>query len=735
METRNPAPIVISLFAALAVMYPVLGVRAPESNPRIPQKTFRGTSQTPSEEPAQQSFPTARDLVGWFLFSRADQQATATDKAVGGAYSIEFLVATVPDPIDSRLPHFFDSFAESIGSAAEAAGYNLDRFALPWMEEGDKDQKSPPLWSQTLYESVPGLILFRNPQEQRLLLVFLVGETPTTGIHKQAMFSALDQMAQFYPWDPRHAQLPPQFPQVKSWGSPDILRVMGPAFSGSAVSLRFVLDNWLESRKNITNLRFQIISGTATAIDASWLSHVGHDQATFQATVPPDDETLQEVACYIQQLGYPRIAILTEGNTAYGQNLAHDIAEGGKGGSQPQMICRDPRGVPQILDLPFPLHISNLREASAQMTDRQEQKGSGAGGGKPAFAPLAQERTPKPREALPAFSELTGQSAELTLSNLLSTIARERYSYVGIVATDVRDATFLVREVRQHCPATVLFAFNSDLLYAYPDVNDVTRGMLVFTPYPLFNLEQLWTYPYRGGETRLQFSSQPAEGVYNATLALLHRDDLMVDYGGPLPTPTTPQPGMHKPSFWVTAIGNGETLPVSLLRWDDRNGYMYSPQREEVGKPTVGRGIYGEFSVVVVIVLSLLLCAFSLLIISQYRRIDKKKGVDWISALLGDPVSPAYWSEGRLFLVCCCASLLTFYVLVGVDFCLPLIASRELGGGVQTTLKVAISFLRVGTSTPRNQASMCRAAFLPWPIATVTVRSDGTMSPPAKMPG
>jgi hypothetical protein len=30
---------------------------------------------------------------------------------------------------------------------------------------------------------------------------------------------------------------------------------------------------------------------------------------------------------------------------------------------------------------------------------------------------------------------------------------------------------------------------------------------------------------------------------------------------------------------------------------------------------------------------------------------------------------------------------------------------------------------------------MWRAAFLPWPTPTVTVRSDGTMSPPAKMPG
>ena len=30
---------------------------------------------------------------------------------------------------------------------------------------------------------------------------------------------------------------------------------------------------------------------------------------------------------------------------------------------------------------------------------------------------------------------------------------------------------------------------------------------------------------------------------------------------------------------------------------------------------------------------------------------------------------------------------------------------------------------------------MLRAAFLPWPMATVTVRSAGTMSPPAKTPG
>ena len=110
----------------------------------------------------------------------------------------------------------------------------------------------------------------------------------------------------------------------------------------------------------------------------------------------------------------------------------------------------------------------------------------------------------------------------------------------------------------------------------------------------------------------------------------------------------------------------------------------------------MGRGLYNEDAVVVVIVLSLLLSAFSVLMISQYQPSAQKRSSDRISALLGDTASPAYWSEGRLFLLCCCASLLTFYIVVMVDFCLPFIAGRELGRSVQVqtslTPKVAIVF-------------------------------------------
>ena len=42
---------------------------------------------------------------------------------------------TIPDPLDSRLPHLFDRSLATIQRAAELDGYVLDRFDLPWIEE------------------------------------------------------------------------------------------------------------------------------------------------------------------------------------------------------------------------------------------------------------------------------------------------------------------------------------------------------------------------------------------------------------------------------------------------------------------------------------------------------------------------------------------------------------------------------------------------------------------------
>jgi len=130
MNYRGFASIVITLFAALAVFYPMTA-GIPSSGKRPAPVT---ASKTDEESPsaAAAAFPTAEALVSEFLFTEKGEKGAPADQLSGKNYTIDFLVATAPDPATSRLPHFFDSFVESLQRAAQAAGYTLDRFAFPW---------------------------------------------------------------------------------------------------------------------------------------------------------------------------------------------------------------------------------------------------------------------------------------------------------------------------------------------------------------------------------------------------------------------------------------------------------------------------------------------------------------------------------------------------------------------------------------------------------------------------
>jgi hypothetical protein len=172
---------------------------------------------------------------------------------------LKIVVATVPDPIAPPLRQQFDDSIVAIQRAAEAAGFILDRLDLPWptpnaarpadelanefeirlKEESSsssetpgsaalsarKRAEAPPRASKgrngtakvlpryfiatrgdavgaNRFESDPGLMLFRSTSETKpeLLVVFLVGEVPTSGIHPKAMRSALDQTSWLCDW-------------------------------------------------------------------------------------------------------------------------------------------------------------------------------------------------------------------------------------------------------------------------------------------------------------------------------------------------------------------------------------------------------------------------------------------------------------------------------------------------------------------------------------------------------
>lgn len=710
MDRSNTPTLLIPLLALLAIAFPfAVNLRppaAPGGNTHPPSQV---SLQRSNKEPETRLQPhSAAKLIEDFLHAPADQ-GRWQDGDPRANYTLNFMIAIVADPIDSRLTRTFDSSISSIQRAFEASGYVLDRFDLAWSEpagskagaspDNDGASKDKPETADSRsqhsqlsqsaenprYRRQPSLLLFRDPPDPsrnrakgKLSMVFLVGETPTSGLRKAAMRGALDQLADFWGWVPGSNKLPDELYKLAQNNRSRTVKIMGPTFSGSAVSLEFALRDWLAQLPGRvrTRVKFRIVSGTATAIHPEEFYTIGAGGLkTFRAVVPPDDAVMPKIFNYISSLGYglgyKRIVMLTEGSTAYGQVSTR--------GYKPS----------RVLNLPFPLHISQLRTASEKQRQSLQNSASGVINNPAPSVPLNTGEASQPKETPPSFSSLEAPSSDLVLSRLLSTISHEGYHAVGILNTDVRDTIFLARQIHQHCPGTFVFTVNSDLLYSHPDVGVAARGMLVFTPYPLFNPNQVWTPPFLGGNSRLQFSSQDAECVYNATLALLCRKDLILDYGEPF----QPQgsEGTAKPALWVTVVGRNGPLPVTVLQWEGNKDEHYSliVDRHDQEQLTIDqKGIYTSGSVLGIVLLSGVLIGFSLLVIRRYhspRNQEEERQSGLYSSLLGGAATPEYRRQACLFLLVSMISLLSFYLVVISAYSLPAIASWSLGTLPPTT--------------------------------------------------
>ena len=775
MESPDWSSRMLPVLGALAVIFPLsLVIRPPsptggasetgrQAAPKGRVSAGRAPKSNSSQKTASKSdweHNNAARMVAEFLCPKLHgNDSLKCDMPPGGTYAIDFIIATVPDPVDSSLPYIFDWYVDAIQKAIVAGGYLPDRFDLPWLDgKGENDQaggtsegggsrdvtlqlngprieiKENGGQKYPRFETEPGLVLFRKTEvvpgtlkiKHKLLLLFLVGETPTAGIHKAALASALDQMTQFYPWKNGQDQRPPYFPTPelpKGSGSYRV-KLMGPSFSGSAESLDLTLTSWFESVGHPRNVRISIISGAATAIlppgryfkeDYFRIDEDGQEQG-FRATMAPTVAARERFfSDYVRDRDpHAKIALLVEATTAFGRakpNCSPEGKEGtigapsseGKsngspGTSPPGDGCKD------VLQLSFPLHISQLRSA-AEKARRAKEEATPELNSRPQLLPLPLEESGARKDSIPPVPEdvLDVPAQELIMRSLLSTISQEGIRYVGIQATDILDTIFLAREVREHCPGAVLFSFDSNLVYLHPEANPSTEGMLVITSYPLFGLDQLWSYPFKGEKSVLQFPRQSVEGVYNATLALLGREDKMLEYGRPFEdvTPDPDHPESEEPALWVTAVGRNGLWPLKLL--DERKdpkaeqnwqNYVFrihgSHTRAEA--VTMTRGIYPDVAVVPMICLSLLFMLPAGAIVWQYAWVPgrKKRGFNarlasratWLSKLFGDTVLPKHRSESRLFLLACCASLLIFYLVASAAFLLPVLGAHELGMGL-----------------------------------------------------
>ncbi len=516
---------------------------------------------------------------------------------------VRFLVATLPDAVDSHTGWQFDPMLDAIQQAITADDYLLDRFHLPDSDAERDSGASAAKQTRRVHEKEPGVVVFRKHRDDRredpghredpkkdreLLVLLLVQESPTAGVHEAALVSALNLIGR---WNARAER-----PAAGLAEDDRVFRILGPTFSGSAESLRQILRKL--SFTTLKDARVRFVSGSATSrLNKEALENALPNRVVFQATVQPDDTLLCRQGDYLREAGWLRpVAVLFEANTQYGRQLSEELvrcpdlrsASMSDRTAIKRIMARiwgsteSPFSESDIIKLPFPMNISRLR-ATAQSI----KPGAPDPWGLPSrFRPLALDEPGNPTDQLPVLSPKTTASyMELALAGLLQTLPREGIGTVALMATDSRDKLFLAQQINEYSPDVAIFTAESDSLYIHPDYSSYLRGTLVASTYGLFNANQRWSYPQEGSSSRLQFATGSAQGVYNATLALLDYDTEgrpvpmdahvppLVEYGAP-GQKCSPTCG---PPVWISVVGRDGSWPVRFYP-DERggeNGYVF----------------------------------------------------------------------------------------------------------------------------------------------------------------
>jgi len=469
-------------------------------------------------------------------------------------YHLDFMIALVPDPIDSGLASDFDMTMSAMQSGLAEAGYRLDRQWLPWVE--------PEAAAARTYRETAGLMLFRRDPRPvvdkpsdgpQLLAVFVVGETLKLGIHKPAFERAVDFILDLHEQD---RSLPPDagpawaaaLPPYQDARCPEI-PILGPSSSGSLASLRLALDR-------ARTACFRIVSGAASAPDLDALMEEplpgnAKVKIRFSRTVVPDDVLAEKGLSFLQEhLGWnlDRAVLLVERDTAYGSYFSgHGSYLSGPSRERP-----GDRLLAKITKLYFPSGLYALRNAWEANPAQPA-----AGNPRPVMpksaleVSLADQHTTG--DVVPELSPLTARIYDMALADLLRQIGSEGFSYIGILATDVKDQLFLAEQIRRWAPGAVLFVVDNNLLYVHPQYNATTFGMLTISSFPL---------AVEGGQrpfvspalleprSRRQFASERQEGTFLAVRSLVSR------------LPSTDR------AVWIAASGNYAMWPFAGLDAD-----------------------------------------------------------------------------------------------------------------------------------------------------------------------
>jgi hypothetical protein len=525
----------------------------------------------------------------------AIEKATATCPSPR-ACELRFVIATVPDPKNSPYTLQFDRMLESIQLGAGESGYSLERFWLPWDSEPvppDSDfllHQQHQDWLSRLEEN-PGVLIFRanKPTLPARLCIFIVAENPVTGINRVEFRNAVAMV-------------------------PDLnrsaIKILGPAFSGSVTSLGLSIAD--EQLAQDSQHKLSVVTGTATAVKGP-----GNKNVTYRRLIGDDQLAIQTFLAYAtKKTSCDHLAFLSEAGTAYASSIRE---------FQPKEFC----GASQIRNIEYPMQISRMRNAYANDPDLTALSQTKVANPQQQGLEIPLKDEHDSQDIIPTFStELRPVAQEASILNVLATMSRSRIEYVGIVATDVLDALFIGRLLKQHCPNIRPFILDADLIFGHVSQNNAFDGMLMATDYPLFHIP--------GVQNPHQFSSATQEGEYRAAL------QVVAEATGQRPPGFTFDDAPH-----INVMGRDGIWPIT------------SAENFRGASPSGGWRLV--FSLVSLFCLGFAgAIVYHTLDYSKQRARDTKSAphLRWLSALL------TCASDTRITLTLACSVLLAFYALL-----------------------------------------------------------------------
>lgn len=558
-----------------------------------------------------------------------DADLSTLEKIGSSTRHIDCLVATVPHPVDSHFQITFDRYLDAMARAVETQGYVLDSYSMPWsnvpLEQGGQVSATERVSGRY------GCVLFRrystavdgdgerkSPLDVNdLLVLLLVGETPTAGIDRVAFSEAMNVAARLQKSQSHSAA-------SANGGTPLRLRLLAPAYSGTTPSLRMGLTRWwADCREDVAKegtCHVRVLSGGATA-DKNF-ERLNFEESksklvvTFQATVIPDGFAFNEMLQYLNRdrgIPFHRIAILKEGNTTYGQLLAPekkyapevDLSVSTPGTAAAAVGDSE---INQLRIIPFPVGLSRVRSEYDKMNSnkRPDQDKSATSIAQRRNLEVSLDQPHSATDLLPTFSDATTAANDVVLEHIMTTISRDDMRAVGLMGTDVRDKIFLAQYIRRFAPDVLLFTLESDILFTHAQYASSLKGTLFATTYPLTPRSREWTTDCISGESprdpEVHFQTTTSEGVFNAALLLLSEDSTqpakLLDYRMPLASDSGKgNEGVSHPALWITMLGESAMLPVKVIPFanptlvmeaDGATGNVKRAARTEVSRPNLG---------------------------------------------------------------------------------------------------------------------------------------------------